>query len=85
MVYSFKPEVEETLTHLKGEKALEKPLYQRIPELMKTKNETLQRMRFEVEEDKKLTFQPEINPKVRIFYIFLKFAKIMKFFYFYII
>lgn len=64
MVYSFKPEIEETLSHLKGEKALEKPLYQRIDEVMRTKNETLQRKRFEVEDQKKLTFQPEINKKV---------------------
>ena len=79
MVYSFKPELEETLTHLKGEKALEKPLYQIIPEVMKTKHETLQRMRFEVEEDKKLTFQPEIDPKVYIFF-FLIFSKNLFFF-----
>jgi len=73
MVYTFKPEIEETLTHLKGEKALEKPLYQRINEVMKSKNETLQRMRFEVEDDKKLTFQPEINNKVKIDKNFINF------------
>lgn len=64
MVYSFRPELEETLTHLKGDKAFEKPLYQRLNEVMKNKNENLQRMRIEVEDEKKMKFQPEINAKV---------------------
>ena len=67
MVYSFKPEIEETLKHIKGEKALEKPLYKRLNEVIKSKNEALQRMRFEAEDDKKLTFHPEINSKVFFF------------------
>lgn len=64
MIYTFKPEIEETLTHLKGEKALQKPIYERFNEVMRAKKEALHKMRFEAEEQKKISFKPEINPKV---------------------
>lgn len=71
MVYTFKPEIEETLTHLKGEKASQKPIHERLAEVMRTKKEALHKLRFEAEEEKKMSFQPEINPKVKLLQIFI--------------
>lgn len=65
MIFSFKPEVQETIKHLKGEKADQKPLYERIPEVVKKQNELLQQKRIEIDEQKLYSFKPEINPKVK--------------------
>lgn len=63
-MYSFNPEILDTTKHLKGEKAEAKPLYQRVPEVLKSKNEYIQMKRIEYEENNGCSFKPEINQKV---------------------
>ena len=64
MVYSFKPEILDATKHLKGEKAETKPLYQRVPEVVKSKHDYIQMKRIEYEENNGCSFRPEINQKV---------------------
>ncbi len=72
MVYSFKPEILDVSKHLKGEKAENKPLYKRVPEVVKSKNEYMQMKRLEYEETQGCSFKPEINQKVLHFLIYTK-------------
>ena len=51
------------MNHLKGNKAIEKPIHERLDKIRRQKQEYLFKLRTEAEEsNSELTFKPQINP-----------------------
>ncbi|CAG9322429.1 unnamed protein product [Blepharisma stoltei] len=60
--YPYQPQVQASVSKLVGTKKLKPPLYQRLDEVQKERNDTLHRIKQESEEnDPDLTFKPRIN------------------------
>jgi len=60
--------VGQSTTVLKGERAVQKPLHERLGDIMKQKQEFLQRLRMEADiNNKDLAFQPKLGEHVNIF------------------
>jgi len=64
---TFQPDVAKSVSYLKGEKISQRPLHERLGDIMKQKQEFLQRLRMEAETtNKDMVFQPSINEHTQI-------------------
>ncbi|CAD8134977.1 unnamed protein product [Paramecium octaurelia] len=61
--FSFKPEISQIGAVLKGEKQFTKPLYERIDEVMKKKQEELLQKQQELQQQSDVTYQPKISQR----------------------
>ena len=62
---TFQPDVSKSVAFLKGEKVTQTPLHERLGEIMKQKQDFLQRLRMEAETNNKdMVFKPTINEHV---------------------
>jgi len=62
--YSFRPDVSKSVAVLKGDRATERPIHERLGQIQKQKQEYLHRLRIEAElNNPDLTFQPKITGK----------------------
>lgn len=61
--YPYQPQVQASVSKLVGTKKLKPPLYQRVEEVQKERNESLYKNKLNSEQnDPDLTFKPKINP-----------------------
>lgn len=61
--YAFRPDVSNAKTVLKGDQLLQKPLYERIDEVLKKKQEELVKMQQEKMMASNATYQPKLTQK----------------------
>ncbi|EGR33333.1 hypothetical protein IMG5_056050, partial [Ichthyophthirius multifiliis] len=62
-IYTFKPDIQQSISNLKGELAFTKPLYQRLQQVMQEKQENLLELQIKNQNDNQYTFKPELNQK----------------------
>lgn len=64
--HTFQPDIKSSLSVLRGEKAEQKPIHQRIASIQKEKQEQLVHLRTEIEiNNPDLTFTPKLNENTR--------------------
>jgi len=64
---TFQPDVSKSVAYLKGDKVTQRPLHERLGDIMKQKQEFLQRLRMEAETNNKdMVFKPAINEHTQI-------------------
>ncbi|EAS02389.1 hypothetical protein TTHERM_00727490 (macronuclear) [Tetrahymena thermophila SB210] len=64
--YPFKPNIEESIKALKGNAAFTKPLYQRVDEVVKERQESRLQLQMQTQNDQQYTFKPILNPKSEV-------------------